>query len=234
MSKLNEIEVHDYDIVSPNGVVVDLGAIPADQLRAALAKADAKAKKTQDRKRKKYEKERHENVCSLMTEAMLLHQELQNFKQKVHQTMEEQALELAAYGEIRSNSKGGFQVKSNGDQYRIRRTRDTQPTWDERSNKAVELIKDFLQDTVKKRAEKEFNLIMSFLEKNKAGDLEYQKVMMLLTHQDNYSDPRWSEGLRLLRESYKVVLKGFGYYFDIKNEDEKWEAVSLNFSSISV
>lgn len=234
MTKANEIEVHDYEIVPPDGVVVDLGDVPVEQLRKALAKADAKAKKTQERKRKKYEEQRNEKVCELAWEAFLLHEKLKIFKQKVHDTMEDQSVKLAEYGEIRSNSKGGFQLKSDQNDYRIRRTRDTQPTWDERSNKAVELIKEFLQDAVKKRAEKEFNLIMSFLEKNQAGDLEYQKVMMLLSNQDNYDDPRWKEGLRLLRESYKVVLKGFGYYFDSKNADDKWEAVSLNFSSITL
>lgn len=234
MKKVNEIEVKEYDIVPPDSVVVDLGNVPIEQLRKALEKKEKKERAAQQREKKEYEISRNETVIDLSQEALELHELLHDFKTRVQKDIEEQSVKLAQYGEIRSSSKGGFQIKSDNEFYRIRRTRDTKPTWDERSNKAVELIKNFLQDTVKKRAEKEFNLIMGFLEKNKEGDLEYQKVMMLLSHSDNYTDPRWIEGLRLLRESYKVVLKGFGYYFDQKNSEGKWESISLNFSSITL
>ncbi|WP_027394201.1 DUF3164 family protein [Aquimarina latercula] len=232
MKDVNEIEVHDPTVVPPAVGVLDLGNVSASQLREALEKAETKEKAAQQRKRKAYEEKRHEKVITLIKEAQELQEVLKQFKEKVQLEMDSQATDLAEYGGIRSNSKGGFQIKSKDDLYRIRRTRDTQPTWDERSNKAVELLKDFLHDTVKKRAEKEFNVMMAFLEKNQAGDLEYQKVMTLLSCEDNYNDPRWKEGLRLLKESYQVVLRGFGYYFDQKNSEGKWESILLNFSSI--
>lgn len=228
---MNEIHVNDYEVVLPTGEI-DLSSVSAAQLRKALEKSEAKEKARKARKKAAYELKRDSIVTELSIEAQELSQALKAFKIKVQKSVDEQAVELAEYGGIRSNSKGGFSIKSHNNEFRIKRTRETNPSWDERSNKAVELIKNFLNDAVKKRAEKEFNLIMSFLEKNKAGDLEYQKVMILLSREDNYDDPRWKEGLRLLKESYEVVLKGFGYYFEAKDNEGSYQTIGLNFSSL--
>jgi hypothetical protein len=56
--------------------------------------------------------------------------------------------------------------------------------------------------------------------------------MVLLQHENNFDDTRWIEGLRLLRESYSNVLKGYGYLFKEKGKDGKWKTITLNFSSL--
>ncbi|CAA0254936.1 DUF3164 family protein [Tenacibaculum maritimum] len=234
---IRNIEVIDPVIITPNTdkmstPEINLENISTEQLRAALEKKEAKAIAEQKRKKRAYEQKRNKTVLSLATEAQELSELLADFKERVQSCMEVQATSLAEYGEMRSNSKGGFSIRDEKETYKVRRTRETNPTWDERSDKAIALIKDFLHDAVKKRAEQEFNLIMSFLEKNTQGDLEYPKVMMLLSHENNYKDERWREGLRLLRESYKIVLKGFGYYFEKKDNQDKWETIPLNFSSL--
>ncbi len=204
-----------------------------EELEAKLTKLKQKKALKEKRAKEQYISSRDNNAQILVHKAIILNNQLTEFKKEVEKVMQYQAEELEKYGEMRSNSKGGFSIVNTMDTHKIRRTRDTNPTWDERSQKAVELIKDFLQDSIKKRAEKEFNLIMSFLEKNSAGDLEYQKVMTLLSQESNYDDPRWKEGLKLLRESYKIVLKGYGYNFEFKNPDGKWNTIPLNFSNIS-
>ena len=73
---------------------------------------------------------------------------------------------------------------------------------------------------------------MGFLEKNKAGDLEYSDVMNLYKHETEFDDLRWKEGLRLIKESYSNHLKGFGYEFKLKQADGKWQNLYLNFSSL--
>jgi hypothetical protein len=146
--------------------------------------------------------------------------------------MDKHSEKLAGYGKIRGNSKGGFSITNSDDTMRITRRRDTEPVWDERSTKAIELIKDFLSDTIKKRDLKLYEILIGFLERNEKGDLEYNRVMDLYKHEDKFDDPRWKEGLRLIKESYSNHLKGFGYEFKIKNESGKWENLLLNFSSL--
>ncbi|QKX04861.1 DUF3164 family protein [Aquimarina sp. TRL1] len=227
MKKVEDIKVNEPEFVSASNLSID-------ELQHLLTKRKKEAARERKKQREIYEAKREETVMSLSEEAIEISVKLQKFKEKVRSAMENQALEISKYGAMRSNSKGGFSIKNNAATFRIRRHRETSPTWDERSSKATDLLKEFLQDTVKIRNIQDFKVIMVFLEKNKDGDLEYQKVMHLLSLEDNYTDPRWKEGLRLLKESYNLELKGFGFSFETKNtsSDNNWETIPLNFSAI--
>jgi hypothetical protein len=203
-----------------------------EELEARLAKAKSQQAKKLEAQKKAYESKRDENIFKIITTAKTLFKELGEFKQFCHIIMDEQATMLEAYGKIRSNSKGGFSICDAENTMKVTRRRDTEPVWDERSTKAVELIKDFLSDTIKKRDKDMHDILMSFLERNAKGDLEYARVMDLYKHEDKFQDERWKEGLRLIKESFSNHLKGFGYEFKFKTEEGKWENVLLNFSGL--
>lgn len=203
-----------------------------DQLEALIKKRKEDKKKKQERERVAYEKNRDQKVSSIITTAKKLFKELEAFKTFCHIEMDIQQEKLQSYGKIRSNSKGGFTVKNSDDTMRVTRRLDTTPTWDERSTKAVALIKEFLGDAIKKRDVKMYEVLMSFLERNKNGDLEYSRVMDLIKHEDKWDDERWTEGLRLIKESFSNHLKGFGYEFKTKNATGNWQNILLNFSSL--
>jgi hypothetical protein len=203
-----------------------------EQLEQELA-ARKKAKTAKAAKEKKqYEKDRDLSISMMMTNAVEAHRDLKEFKAMVHELMDTQAIKLADYGKMRSNSKGGFSITTEDGQLRVTRRRDTEPVFDERSEKAIELIKDFLGDVVKKRDVKMYEILISLIARNKNQDLEYSEVMNLLQHEDKFTDTRWTEGLRLIKESYSNHLKGYGYEFKRKAPDGKWENVILQFSSL--
>lgn len=202
------------------------------ELEALLKQRKQDESKKLERERIEYEKNRDEKVTAMMLTAKALFRELGEFKTFCHIEMEKQSVKLSEYGKLRSNSKGGFSIADSEDTMRIKRRRDTEPSWDERSSKAIELIKEFLSDTIKKRDVKLHEILLSFLERNANGDLEYSRVMDLYKHEDKFDDPRWKEGLRLIKESFSNHLKGFGYEFKFKDENGHWENILLNFSSI--
>lgn len=211
---------------------IDITKMSAEEIEKYLAKKKQDETKALEKERKEYEKNRDETVSKLITNAKEFFKMLSDFKQEVHTEMGTHAEKLANYGKLRGNSKGGFSITNSDDTMRITRRRDTEPVWDERSAKAVELIKDFLSDIIKKRDVKLYVILIGFLEKNEKGDLEFNKVMDLYKHEHEFDDPRWKEGLRLIKESFSNHLKGFGYEFKIKNTSGKWESLSLNFSSL--
>lgn len=211
---------------------MNINDLSADQLEELLKKKKSAERKRQEKERAEYEKDRDEKVFAIMQTAKALFRELSEFKTFCHIEMDKQALKLASYGKLRSNSKGGFKISNTEDTIRVVRRRDTEPVWDERSTKALELIKDFLGDTIKKRDLKLYEILMSFLERNANGDLEYSRVMALYKHEDKYDDERWKEGLRLIKESFRNHLKGYGYEFKYKDESGKWQNILLNFSGI--
>lgn len=202
------------------------------ELEQMLNARRQKEQKEKEAKRQAYESERDIVVDELINGALGLNEGLIAFKSAIHQIFDEHQVKLSEYGGIRSNSKGGFSLIHSSGEFKVSRVRSTQPVWDERSQKAVELIGDFLKDTVKKRDKKLFEILMDFIQKNEKGQLEYAKVMHLFKHKDKYNDPRWVKGLDLIQESYSVNLRGYGYDFYRKDKEGKWERIDINFSSI--
>lgn len=207
--------------------------LTTEELRALLQAKEQEEKEARQQERKKYEEDRDFFVRDVMINAVDLHVALKTFKERLHEGFDEHQEKLNEYGAIRANSKGGFSITTSDGMIRIKRVRSTMPQWDERSDKALELISDFLRDTVKKKDIKLFEILFSFIQKNEKGDLEYAKVMHLLQHKDKYNDPRWLEGLELIQESYNVQLRGYGYEFYSKNEiTGKFEKIEINFTAL--
>jgi hypothetical protein len=197
----------------------------------------ASMKKKRDAKRKKereaYVADRDSNINDIIKEALKIEACIKAFKEKTANLMVLQHEKLNNYGEIRKNSKGGFRIVNALGNQKIVRRRDTEPTWDERAEKGVSLLKDFLGDVVKKRDVKTYNLLMGFLLRNEKGDLEHSRVMELLKHEDYSTDNRWTEGIKLVKEGYSNVMKGYGYQFLHRPaEGDKWESINLTFSSL--
>lgn len=213
---------------------MNVNEMSSEQLEQLLEKKKKEERKAFASAKAKYEASRNKAVDYVMNNAIELQGIMTQFKREVSEMMDEQALLLAEYGKIRGNSKGGFTVSNADDTFRITRRRDTEPAWDERGQKAVEMLREFLGDTIKKRDVKLFEILMSFLQRNEKGELEYARVMNLYNHEDKFDDPRWKEGLRLLKESYSIHLRGFGYEFKRKDKEGKWINVSLNFSGLEV
>jgi len=203
-----------------------------EDLEIALAKKKKADNAKREKARKVYETDRDQSVLSMMEKAVILGSKMEEFKGACHTEMDSQSESLKSYGTMNKKSKGGFSITHSSGGMRVTRTRSTQPHWDERSQKAVELIKDFLGDAVKKRDQDLYEILISFIQKNDKGDLEYDKVMHLLSHEDKFADERWSEGLKLIKESYSVHVRGYGYEFKSKDAQGKWQTINMNFSSI--
>jgi hypothetical protein len=203
-----------------------------EQMEAILNEKKAKQAKLREKERQNYEIERDELVETMVAKARDISGILKSFKTDLNVVFDEHQLRLQEYGGIRSNSKGGFSLQHSNGEMKAVRTRSTQPVWDERSTKALELISDFMQDTVKKKDLKLYEILKSFIQRNEKGELEYSKVMHLLSHKDKYDDPRWVEGLNLIQESYSISLRGYGFDFFVKDEQGKWLKVEINFTAI--
>lgn len=203
-----------------------------EQLEQEMAKRKKAKIAKQKKLKEKYENERDDSISIMIQNALNSFKELFALKQMTHQLMETQAVALENYGNMPIKSKGGFSITTKDGQFRVTRTRNTEPVFDERSEKAIELIKNFLGDVVKKRDVDTYEILMTLISRNKNQDLEYSEVMNLLKHEDRFDDERWTEGLRLIKESYSNHLKGYGYEFKQKGADGKWERINLQFSSL--
>ncbi len=193
-------------------------------------KADGRSRAAKDKKA--YEEEKHYVVKTLFDLANEASKFMTDVKKTCGIEMEKQATALENYGKFPVKSKGGFSIDNAAKTIRVTRTRDTMPHWDERSEKGAELIKAVLGDSLKKKDKDGYEMLMELLTKNDAGQLEYSRVMILLQNEDRFSDARWHEGIKLLKESYSIHMKGYGYRFKFKNAEGKWKNMDMNFSSL--
>ncbi len=240
MSKdVNDIEVV-FEEISSNpknsnkmGQTAETKEMTIEEMEARVAKMKEKRRKKREKEQQEYVEDRDINITDLIAEAITLQEMIKAYKDEVARIMVMQSEKLTEYRQIRSNSKGGFRIVNSIGDKKIVRRRDTEPTWDERAEKGVALLKDYLGDTVKKRDVKTYELLMGFLLKNDKGDLEHSRVMELLKHEDYSTDIRWVEGVKLVKEGYSNVMKGYGYQFLHRpKEGDKWEAINLSFSSL--
>jgi hypothetical protein len=182
--------------------------------------------------REGYVKNRDAMILNLVAQAKQINALLTKFSETAHLGMIKQKERLDAYGMIRANSKGGFQIMTEDQSFKIKYAYSAIGDYDERANKAEELLKDFLADMVKKPAKGPYKIIQSLLERNKAGQLEYSRISSLYKYEGDYDDPRWKEAIKLFKESFIVKGSKMQPMFYENKGDGKWELINLNFSSI--
>jgi hypothetical protein len=206
--------------------------LTSKELEELLKKRKAEEAKEYQQRRSEYEDKRNLLVEELVAEAGALRQIMMNFKAKANEKMEELRTISMEYGDIKKTSKGGFSLRSssNGDKIQLRR--NTKIEYDERAKMAEDLIKDFLNDMVKKKEKDAYELISSLLTKNKDGDYNPAMIGSLLEHKDRYDDERWQKAMTLFEESHNVILISMCTEFYKKNEQDKDIAISLSYASL--
>lgn len=203
-----------------------------EELQAYLAGRQKEETERKQNERNEYEKDKERRTSRMVRRALKLNGIMESFYFDCTTTLEELREKLNEYGEIKSSSKGGFQLKTKDGQHKVVYKYSTLCEWDERSVKAEELLKDFLSDVVKKRDKELFELIVGLLEKNKEGKLEYSRMQTLYSKEKLFNDPRWVEAIRLFKESFKPTSSKMRLEFYKRNgTSQKWELISLNLSS---
>lgn len=204
------------------------------ELEAFLNEKKQKERKAREKERQNYELSRDSSVENMISRAKEISEILKTFKLELNIAFDDHREKLQKYGALRSNSQGGFKLEHSSKKIKAERTRSTKPTWDERSTKAIELLSDFMQDAIKKKDVKLYEILKTFIQRNDKGELEYSKVMSLVAHRNKYDDPRWVEGLKLIEESYSISLRGYRFDFFEKDAAGKYQRIELNFPAILI
>ncbi len=202
------------------------------QLIELLKKKQQERKKQEKTERQEYEQKRDALIEELVYKAEEINKEMTLFKHNTIKKLEEFRVEANKYGDIRSNSKGGFSLRTSGHQLRIMYRRNTKSEYDERAAFAEQLLKEFLEDTVKKRDLKTFKTINALLSRNKENDFNPVSINSLLAIEDNWDDPRWIKALKLFKESFNNIFISMSVEFSRKDEQDKDISIPLTFSSL--
>src|SRR5574343_1379353 len=142
---------------------IDLSEISTAELEALLKMKQQEDRERRARDRENYEQKRDELVAELVQRAHVLHMQIGDFKQYAIDRLEEFREIANAYGDIRRNSKGGFSIRHRATNEMVSLDRNAVPEYDERAALAETLIKEFLEDKVKKRDLPTYRTIMALI-----------------------------------------------------------------------
>jgi len=212
---------------------IDINKLSEAELQEALRKKQAERQEQQRLARESYEAERDTLVKNMVKEAKDLHMKMIGFKAQTITRLENFRDTARKYGDIRSNSKGGFALRNTDQSMKVSYDRNTKSEYDERASLAEDLLKEFLVDKVKKRDQKTYRMITSLLTRNKTtGEFNPVSINSLLAIEDNYSDERWKKSMKLFRESYNNILISMSVSFFVKDDQDKDQAIPLTFASL--
>lgn len=213
---------------------IDINSLTTAQLEAMLADKRKAEREAKVKARAAYELERDKMVTQLVARAKVLNAQMRDFKQYAMEKLEEFRDTANEYGDIRSNSKGGFSLRHRETGEMVSLDRNSIPEYDERAAMAEGLLKEFLELKVKKKDLATYRTIMALMERNKQGDLTPSRIASLLKVRDNYEDERWQKAMQLFEESFRIREISYSVSFFRKDGMQKDQAIVLTFASIPV
>lgn len=202
-----------------------------EELEAMLADKKKEQNEVEKAARAEYVKNRDQTIMNLCLKAIGISQMLDEFNKIAFKSMENQSEALNTYGKLRKNSKGGFTLTTEDGEYRVQYKYNADSYYDERADKAAELLKDFINDFIKKKDRGAADIIMDLLARNNKGQLEYGRISKLYGREKDYTDPRWVEAIQLFKDSYQVRDSKYQLYFYKRNAKNEYEVINLNFGS---
>jgi hypothetical protein len=211
----------------------DISNLSAKELKALLKQKEAAEKAEQEAARKTYETERDRMITLLCCEANDAWGVLKELKCTAMLRVKEFKNKMLEYGEIKGgeSNKGNFSIENEA--FKISFSSQVKKTFDERSLLAETHLKNFLNGFVKTRDKKLHKFIMGLMERNtKTGDLDIDNINRLYAMENDFEDHDWKEAIRLFKESYNPTKTTEYVRFYKRNENNGWDAIGLNFSSI--
>lgn len=164
-------------------------------------------------------------VCSVTEEVKGLYQYV------VDQTTAFKAV-LAEYGQLRKFDQLGYSVVEGDFKVEVKSCKVKR--FDERADVAAIRLIDFLEDWISRQVagteNPMYQLAMTFLERNKYGDLDYKSVSKLYDLEDKFNDPEYSAIMTLFKESNITEGTAINYYFSRRDEKGVWRKIEPSFN----
>ncbi len=210
---------------------VNIKDLSKEERAKLLAELQNEEKQNRIERRETYEglrasfmKEVEENVVEI-TNAVGL------FKEWLAQEVEGFVAIMKDYGQVRKSDQRSYTI-TDGD-FRLEIASNKVKGFDERADLAAERLIDYLKRYMKKSEkgadDPMYQMAMTLLERNKAGDLDYKSISKLYELEDKF-DSEYGEIMALFKEANVVQKNAVNYYFQKRNpESNVWSRIEPSF-----
>lgn len=214
---------------------VDISQLSEEQKASLLAQLNAEAKNERINKRDAYEGLRGEFMHNV--EGMLINvtADVKGFKEWLREESSAFVKLMREYGQVKTDEQKNYTI-TDGD-FRLQISCNSVKGFDERADLAAERLVAFLKDYMKKSEkgtdDPMYQLAMTLLERNQAGDLDYKSISKLYELEDKFNDPEYSEIMKLFQESNVVQKNATNYYFWKRDKETGvWRRIEPSFCRI--
>lgn len=210
---------------------VNIKNLSEEERATLLAELQKEEKQNRIERRETYEglrasfmKEVEENVVEI-TNAVGL------FKEWLAQEVEGFVAIMKDYGQVRKSDQRSYTITDGN--FRLEIASNKVKGFDERADLAAERLIDYLKRYMKKSEKGSddpmYQMAMTLLERNKAGDLDYKSISKLYDLEAKF-DGEYSEIMNLFKEANVVQKNAVNYYFSKKNpKTNVWERIDPSF-----
>lgn len=203
------------------------------QLEELLAQKKQEERAQKEAERKAYEKDRNDLVFWACCEAVDQHHGLLEFKTKVMDRLRGWLERMRTYGDAKVTQEN-FEIMSENQDLKVVFTLQITKGFDERSKLAEEKIKQFLNEFIKKRDKRTYELISGYMERNHVtNELDIKNINRLYKMEDDFPDhPLFKEAIQLFKESYtEKKSKHYARFFK-RGENNEWKPIVLDFAAL--
>lgn len=178
------------------------------------------------------EKQKEAACASIVKQATEVSKRLAAFKEELKLKVNEVYLLAMASCNVKVDSKGNYTIFSFDRSIKIEVSVSDRITFDDLIIKAAqEKFNEFLRETVESKFAFVNELITDAFSTSR-GSLDAKKVMGLLKYTTRISHPLFLEACELIQRSIVRPDSKTYYRVFVKNEDEQYEAIELNFSNV--
>lgn len=210
---------------------MEIEKLSTAELEKLLNERKAKEQDEKNANRKRYETLKEDTINSLCASAQGLEDIVTKFKIQAFGELCSLYELLQEYSKRHNDGKGNFTLENAGQTLKVEFSKQQLGYFDERANQAEKHIIDFVNKQFAGDA-KTKRLITSLLERKK-GKLDIKLVQKLYAMENEYDDPNWKEGIKLLKESWTPSdTKDYIRFW--RKDDGVYKIINLNFSSIKL
>lgn len=214
---------------------VDISQLSEEQKTSLLAQLNAEAKNERINKRDAYEGLRGEFMHKVEDMLINVTADVKGFKEWLREESSAFVKLMREYGQVKTDEQKNYTI-TDGD-FRLQISCNSVKGFDERADIAAERLVAFLKDYMKKSEkgtdDPMYQLAMTLLERNQSGDLDYKSISKLYELEDKFSDPEYSEIMKLFQESNVVQKNATNYYFWKRDKETGvWRRIEPSFCRI--
>ena len=206
---------------------MDIDKLSEKEREELLSRLSAEKKLKEAAKRKNYQKMRNRFIASTEKRVRKYVKEGMALKKWLHDEADTFYNAMKGYGELKRDEQLGFTVGN--DNFRIQVKGNRVKRFDERADIAEKRLIDYLNRWIQSKGEGERNpvykLAMSLLQRNEAGDLDYKSVSRLYELEQDFNDTEYTSIMQLFRESNIVEGTVVRFYFEEKDEMNRWKRI---------